>query len=348
MRRKIEKYLARTQGVEEGKAQTLEDGRFDFMGNLNGVLAAVRGKDGSGRSKRKSNSKSKASNPKNTKGSKSKDIPPTNKQPSSSSSDNKENNGMKPKHPPVQYRSERRFGDEYSLSPQRRSKNPMPSQKQHFCSKLINDISLLSPGFMLASSPNPSNFGNGKSKHKLQSPSVQRGLGDIFSPDLNINGMTPLSVSRDNLAKTGFNIFSPDLDINRNLFSCSKACPDETSKTMLEVSVSPILRSPQNVPESKRRKYFTDESLEGPVESFEKTTAPANISLSRDDSVCLGVVPLKAVTPGYKDPVVCGISFESACEESSDKRTNHALCTPDNPVLSSEDDTGSKRKVGEI
>jgi len=48
MRRKIEKYLAKKQGVDENNIRYLDDGRFDFMGDLEGVLNAVRGKDGSG------------------------------------------------------------------------------------------------------------------------------------------------------------------------------------------------------------------------------------------------------------------------------------------------------------
>jgi len=54
MRRKIEKYLARKQGVDESNIRYLDDGRFDFMGDLDSVLNAVRGKDGSsGRRKEK-------------------------------------------------------------------------------------------------------------------------------------------------------------------------------------------------------------------------------------------------------------------------------------------------------
>lgn len=49
MRRKIEKYLARKQGVDERNIRYTEDGRFDFMGDLDGVLNAVRGRDASGR-----------------------------------------------------------------------------------------------------------------------------------------------------------------------------------------------------------------------------------------------------------------------------------------------------------
>jgi hypothetical protein len=53
MRRKIEKYLAKKQGVDHSNIRYTEDGRFDFMGDLEGVLAAVRGKDGTGRGRGK-------------------------------------------------------------------------------------------------------------------------------------------------------------------------------------------------------------------------------------------------------------------------------------------------------
>lgn len=49
MRRKIEKYLAKKQGCDPSQIRYTDDGRFDFMGDLEGVLAAVRGKDGTGR-----------------------------------------------------------------------------------------------------------------------------------------------------------------------------------------------------------------------------------------------------------------------------------------------------------
>ena len=49
MRRKIEKYLARKQHCDESNIRYTDDGRFDFMGDLEGVLSAVRGKDSGGR-----------------------------------------------------------------------------------------------------------------------------------------------------------------------------------------------------------------------------------------------------------------------------------------------------------
>eukprot|EP00529_Nitzschia_sp_RCC80_P005226 CAMPEP_0113486984 /NCGR_PEP_ID=MMETSP0014_2-20120614/25278_1 /TAXON_ID=2857 /ORGANISM="Nitzschia sp." /LENGTH=991 /DNA_ID=CAMNT_0000380673 /DNA_START=28 /DNA_END=3003 /DNA_ORIENTATION=+ /assembly_acc=CAM_ASM_000159 len=54
MRRKIEKFLARKQNVEENNIRLTPDGRYDFMGDLEGVLNAVRGKDPTLKSSKKS------------------------------------------------------------------------------------------------------------------------------------------------------------------------------------------------------------------------------------------------------------------------------------------------------
>lgn len=48
-RRKIEKFLARKQNCDEKSVKLLDDGRFDFQGDIEGVLGAVRGKDGGSR-----------------------------------------------------------------------------------------------------------------------------------------------------------------------------------------------------------------------------------------------------------------------------------------------------------
>lgn len=53
MRRKIEKFLARKRGVDDGTIEPAEDGRYDFMGDLEGVLAAVRGNDPDSSTKKK-------------------------------------------------------------------------------------------------------------------------------------------------------------------------------------------------------------------------------------------------------------------------------------------------------
>ena len=65
MRRKIEKYLARKQNCDEAHIRYTDDGRFDFMGDLEGVLGAVRGsgKD-SGRGRKSSSGKTRGPNKK--------------------------------------------------------------------------------------------------------------------------------------------------------------------------------------------------------------------------------------------------------------------------------------------
>ena len=53
MKRKIEKFLARKQCCDTSNIRVLQDGRYDFMGDLDGVLKAVRGKDNNGSSAKK-------------------------------------------------------------------------------------------------------------------------------------------------------------------------------------------------------------------------------------------------------------------------------------------------------
>jgi hypothetical protein len=45
MRRKIEKFIAKKRGVDESAVEPAEDGRYDILGDFEGALAAVRGKD---------------------------------------------------------------------------------------------------------------------------------------------------------------------------------------------------------------------------------------------------------------------------------------------------------------
>jgi len=57
MKKKIEKYLARSQNCEESKIQLLDDGRYDFNGDLDGVLLAVRELEGSAKKATESDKK---------------------------------------------------------------------------------------------------------------------------------------------------------------------------------------------------------------------------------------------------------------------------------------------------
>jgi hypothetical protein len=52
MRRKIEKYLGKKNGIDETSIELSEDGRFDFQGDIEGVLNAVRGRDSNGKPKK--------------------------------------------------------------------------------------------------------------------------------------------------------------------------------------------------------------------------------------------------------------------------------------------------------
>ena len=57
MKRKIEKHIAKKQGVDVSNIRYTDDGRFDFMGDMDGVLSAVRGKEGPPRTRAKSDKK---------------------------------------------------------------------------------------------------------------------------------------------------------------------------------------------------------------------------------------------------------------------------------------------------
>lgn len=59
MRRKIEKFLAWKQNCDVSNIRYTDDGRFDFLGDLEGVLMAVRGKDGTGRGRSRGERKNK-------------------------------------------------------------------------------------------------------------------------------------------------------------------------------------------------------------------------------------------------------------------------------------------------
>lgn len=348
MRRKIEKFLSQEQDVPEGKIKYLEDGRFDFMGNFEGVLSAVRGKDTRSRKKGKRKAIAQKSLP-NT----SIPLEDTTNQPvlemSLGSKENMATN-LIPNIviPSIGHR--RPFDVLNSHSPQRPSGygGPLPDIS-NARPKPTGGMYLLSPAFIMNTrSPHPSSFQSSvrPTSDISQTPAGMRnGLGDFFSPNnlgITITGMTPLSVSDNG----GFKGFSPEMEINRNLFSCSKGTNnEEPSRLTLEVSVSPILKSPMNVPASKRRRYFTDQTLEGPVGSFDDATdPPVNVSLSQD-SICLGIVPLrtsKAVTPGDKDEVEFGVSFDSDFEKSSEQM----ICTPDNPAQDFENNISKRYTRG--
>ena len=333
MRRKIEKYLARQQGVEEGKIRYLDDGRFDFMGNLEGVLAAVRGKDGSGRSKRKSvETKKKGLGNMLPKYKRSKEINSTGARSGacdfvpSSDKENIDFNSNRHRRP-LHFSAEKLSSSFLpSLSPHK-GRTPLSSSKSNYLdssTKLLGEIGLFSPsGPNMSSTTSPFNSSsNHKSKYSSSSsPGIQKTIEGFFSPPggLSIHGMTPLSVSRDNIIKTplsnaDLNIFSPEMGINRNLFSCTKQesrgaeasitdAKEEETKP-LKVAVTPIAK--QISKKNQKRRFFTDEALEKPIKMFETSLSLQPPTTSLDG--CIEIVPLqlsKAVTPG------CAISSSS-------------------------------------
>jgi hypothetical protein len=328
MRRKIEKFLAKQQGVEEGDLKHLKDGRFDFMGDVESVLSAVRGKDGVGRPRHNSVKKKKVDSKKRSTKKKTKAKTNNNNQSSnkmsgtkqSTSNQNEENMGANQiqkglKRPAP---GESGLGDLYRFLPT----GGLTPQRNQDCTKIMDNIGLFSPEFNM-NSPKFSNIG----LHKPSSKSTPKELGDIFSP-----GMTPLPVSRDNFMETSLsnadlNIFSPEIDVSRSLFSCPNEKPKEVPTIALKVAVSPILQSPKKIPFSKRRKFFTDESL---VQSFDGSKAQP-ISSSQSSSICLGMVLLQTskavITPEDKDPLA--LSFDPCgFEKGVTKNSNTPQCRP--------------------
>ena len=279
MRRKIEKFLAKEQGVDEGKVKYLEDGRFDFMGNIEGVLAAVRGKDGNGRSKRKSiDSKKKEGSNKIAKKNKTKNREKAKKVFDLLSSSQKENIYTNRSHYPQHIETELRL-------------SPKISGLSH------STFELLSPELALGSTPRQlsSHMHKRENIGAFPSPGINKAIDGFFSPPgFGMNGMTPLSsVFRDKVMKTpvgnaDLNIFSPDIGVNRNLFSCTKE-PKEEKRNITQVAVTPIVKE---ISELNRRRYFTNETLEEPIKKFQTTSAP----LTKADE-CIEIVPLQMAKP---------------------------------------------------
>jgi len=364
MRRKIEKFLAKKQGVAEGgKLRYLADGRFDFMDDINGVLGAVRGKDSSGKAKRKREKKINALNQKNMQPNKDTalktkldkndfDIDDPFKYPIGETNNN-ENMHIFEGRSAIQSTRDRKFGDVYAQSPAGHLHMSQPSSYHKTLSKSMGN--LLSPGMMMNATPK-SSYRKGRPQVSfLSSPTSPEGSNGLFSPyDFSLKGMTPLSISRETLLKNplsgaGFDIFSPDSEINRNLFSFAKEMPNNPKE--FEVVASPILKSPMTI-QSKRRKFFTDEALEDPVHVLSTSIEPASVSMSQD-SICLGIVPLKmskaSVTPGSVDRRLFGhanngdISFGNV-NFGGEVDDEKPICTPVSYVHPSTN--VSKRKSG--
>lgn len=309
MRRKIEKYLSEKQGVKIKQIRCMQDGRFDFMGDTEGVLAAVRGANVHPRNKNSSRSDRKKaimaprreheppmsipSVPRMS------PYPPRQTAPLVSHNQNAcKEIALQQGHYPApvpsglgididgQILSEQRF----NLTPgvQRKKRGDFADLKFSPSTMMMN----LSPPFMQplqnqSNSAIKDTFSNSLFSPRGKSPAM-------FSPSaLNVNGMTPLS---DNFMKTPFK-FSPQPELNRKLFTKSDAENDTESNRniksrLAEVSVSPIIdMTSVKKPLSRRRCFFSQESLKTPLQSLSSHDV---VPSSSQSSICLGVVPLQA------------------------------------------------------
>jgi hypothetical protein len=331
MRRKIEKYLSRKQGVDEANIRYLDDGRFDFMGDLAGVLQAVRGKESNQRGRgRVDKRKKKETNGNNDKNCKDKhDI--DNKVTSDQSKNlyDKENISNSSKNVQGKGKSNngRSFGANLTQTPSRAN-----FEKDSVLQPLsISDVGFISPNFMMSVTPKEFRSGYKSSVQKeafstdLLSPNARGNFKKLFSPDLSMGGMTPLSISRDDFVKTPFSggeplrLFSPrnsafKSDLNKTLFPTVPLSGkkrkldfgDSSSKMQSgdaifrEVAVSPILQNPKaRKTYAKRRNFFQD------IESIEGEASSDDYNLSKESNRSIGIFPLTAsmeATPSRRTP----------------------------------------------
>lgn len=257
MKRKIEKYLSKKQGVDEAHIRYTEDGRFDFMGDLDGVLTAVRGKDGvarirTGKSdqkpRRPSSGKKEREDPSIRGHSKSRPPPmhpsyhhpgmymhhpyyppmPMHSMPHGKPMDQNNKENMKPRGGPLPYRG--------GPPDDRRAKMfaPSPNKPEHKQDDRVGS----SPFFGMSATPastlktpfkmdsDLSNYLASSRKNMFDSPSSSRSS----SPTLDMQGMTPLTDLRKAFSSTPFNgeddmqLFSPGTlrggrELSKTLFS---------------------------------------------------------------------------------------------------------------------------------
>jgi len=267
MRRKIEKFLAKKQGVDESNIRYTEDGRFDFMGDVEGVLAAVRGKDTSSKSAKKSERKSsRKSAKKNRKDEHSMHpigmpmylpygmAPPP--YPGMPPHPMYSHDGMMPPHmhhpyaaKPVASTSTKSAtgADKVPLAPKPavQQKTPMSlspkktSSEDDVSTPFIN-MSITPAG--TASHRTASTRFSSSRKSIFDSPSKSGLDMGLSSPGmLNIHGMTPLSTLRDTFATPYsshmFSEFSPEdnMSLNKALFADDNKTPASKARTPREI-----------------------------------------------------------------------------------------------------------------
>lgn len=232
MRRKIEKYLAEKQGVTNPKKIKLTpDGRYDFMGDIDGVLTAVRGKDGSGAKARpnraRSNRTGKRGSKKGAKGGK-----------------NKRANA--PQHP-IQT-----LTGSGPVMLHERTTVPFPTPTLGKENDMMGHPSCFAAGSIFAFSP-PANGIDGRRHGRGGSPVFgsiatpgRKGMDPLLASPTNFSSgsMTPLSMIKNTFAKTPvggsgadpLNLFSPSNlynagELNDDLFDSLSANPFGFPKT---------------------------------------------------------------------------------------------------------------------
>ena len=300
MRRKIEKYLSEKQGVKIKKIRYMPDGRFDFMGDIDGVLAAVRGTNAQTRNKSSGRSDTKKTEAPLQRDEEPMEIPsvprmtpyPTHRTVPLASH---HQNGYHA----ASHRSSNHSVIDVDIDGQRSSEkfNITPRvkmEKQEDFADLkfspSNMIMNLSPPMdSLQAQPNASlkdQFSRSLFSPEGKSPTM-------FSPSaLQVNGMSPLS---DNFLKNSFQ-FSPQPELNRKLFEKVDVDNDAAKTTrqstsLARVSVSPIIDiTSVKKTISRRRRFFNEESLKTPLHSLSSHNI---VSCSSQSNICLGVVPLQ-------------------------------------------------------
>lgn len=312
MKKKIEKYLADKIGVTIECLELLPDGRFDFMGDIDGVLAAVRDKTPTSRTTYKAESKKIQSYPVGSSVAVNQPIADqlnTEPQVVRSALDISQNapsvSGLNTSMNDLS--SYNLFHQHQpQILPQCPTSNETASKVDHSYETIL-DNNIEKDGNLFTSSPHMSMMfspQNAKERERLFSPCEE---GDsIFSPSIDVHGMTPLSpIVRHALGNTPMDsnlthstLTSPTSELNRKLFqSTMKVKSERHFSDLAEVSISPIIDVTSIKKSVRKNPFFTEESLHNRIETLSENTS---VQIEPNDSVCLGIVPLKAamsITP---------------------------------------------------
>jgi len=257
MRRKIEKYLAKKQGCDESNIRYTEDGRFDFMGDLEGVLSAVRGKENLGKMKRgdrksrKSSTKKRRYDPK---------MPPMGMPPPYMYGMHPMSYPGMPPHPgmyhPEMAMAPYPYGKPMMKPPMSSGKSdsnvplapkpPSDGQSKHHSPKKEQMIRYDSttPRETPQEHNDHSSYFSSSRKSVFDSP---RNLGDDVlngSPalNMNINGMTPLSTLKGAFATPYSSELFSELSLEENLGLNKALFADDDRYTKTPIAKTPLSR----------------------------------------------------------------------------------------------------------